>query len=210
MKRFFLWALAGSALYLGYLTLTDEPELHRVLDQADRSLPPLPTVQDVAGKVDPVAQRVPDVIMAKQALGAVRDRNHIPKVRPKKLGNGAARRQKDNPATSHSASEKSHVATVDAIEAPLSAHALVAPMNLRQPWIQALSGEQASVTMVKDSEQGTKCLTQEQCPGSQEDSGISVIGVVVDTKKMASPVHSLVDGRIGLGDARKTPAVYVH
>ncbi len=72
-------------------------------------------------------------------------------------------------------------------------------------WIDHLSGEKPQIHLRAKDESKQDCVTK-QC---KLDEVYSLVGMVVETRRLNQKKYDLIDGGIGVGDTQKLPLLYV-
>lgn len=72
-------------------------------------------------------------------------------------------------------------------------------------WIGRLSGEKAQIHLKANKETEQDCVSKE----CKLNDVYSLVGMVVETRRLNQKKYNLIDGGLGVGDTQKLPLVYV-
>lgn len=202
MRTLVFSSLFSVLLLVGYQWNSDPESVRQTLDSADQALPALP---DVRGLVETVRQTTFQTPEKNIVDGSLR----VTSKQYQKSSKVKERRTLTQGA-SHEAAQDESLSVVNTLSADLAKpQGNDKPNSADGRWIESLSGAQLSVQASIKNRPKT-CNANTECVSESHATGISVVGVVVDTKKMGARSPQLVDGMIGLGDAIDTPAIYLH
>ena len=202
MRTLVFSSLFSILLLLGYQWNSDPESIRQRLDSADQALPALPDVRGVVESVRQASSQTPEENIVDGSL-------RVTSKRYRNSSKEKARRTSVQGASQDARQDESLSVVTKLSEDLVKPKESAKAEKTDGRWIESLSGTQLSIQAAANNAQKT-CHANADCVSESHATGISVVGVVVDTKKMGARSPQLVDGMIGLGDAIDTPAIYLH
>jgi len=113
------------------------------------------------------------------------------------------------PVTGQRASNSTHAKAVLSKASPTGVSSDQPSVNLAPKetgrWIGRLSGEKAQIHLRANKETEQDCVSRE----CKLNAVYSLVGMVVETRRLNQKKYNLIDGGLGVGDTQRLPLVYV-